>query len=411
MKDPEFLKRLREAFAIEAAEHVQEITAGLIELEKASDPARRKELVETIFRDAHSLKGAAGAVDHTHIQSVCQALESVFSSWKKKSCDVSADGFDVLNRAVDFVVTLLRGSEPGDHSADAHAVAAMVAQIAAVGSGAPSDAGKRPTAAAVPVVPAQPAVPQGKERSASGAGPAAAAAATPPVPAGGEAALPVEMPSPHIADTVRIPMAKMDALLRQAEEMISAKLAAHQHLMELREIGDRLAEWHKEWAKVRDLTRGDLASQSAASQKKVGEFLHWNQDHIRTMEKQLAALERTAAHDERSVAALVDRLLDDAKRLVMLPFATLLDLFPKMVRDISRDLGKQVDLLVHGREVEIDKRILQEMKDPLIHLVRNSIDHGIETAAIRATRGKPPVGTISIVVVAARRQQGGDRRG
>ena len=63
MKDPGFQKRLREAFAIEAAEHVQEITSGLIELEKTSEPARRKALIETIFRDAHSLKGAAGAVE------------------------------------------------------------------------------------------------------------------------------------------------------------------------------------------------------------------------------------------------------------------------------------------------------------------------------------------------------------
>jgi len=82
----------------------------------------------------------------------------------------------------------------------------------------------------------------------------------------------------------------------------------------------------------------------------------------------------------------------------MLPFGTLLDLFPKMVRDISRDLGKQVDLLVQGREVEIDKRILQEIKDPLIHLVRNSIDHGIETGEVRAARGKPPFGSISIAI-------------
>ena len=402
MKDPEFLKRLREAFAIEAAEHVQAITAGLIELEKASDPARRKELVETIFRDAHSLKGAAGAVDHTHIQTVCQALEGIFASWKKTPQEVSAESFDVLNRAVDLVVKLLHVSDTGDNAVDAQTVSAMLVQIGTVGTGAPAGAGRMPAPAAA-AVPVQPVRPPEKVRIETVPVPLSTAAGT-PSPSAGEPGVPAsaasspEAAGPQISDTVRIPMAKMDALLRQAEEMVSAKLAMHQHVLELHEIGERLAEWHKEWTKVRDLARSDIGHQSEASQKKLGEFLHWNQEHIRTMEKQFAALARTAARDERSVATLVDQLLDDAKRLAMLPFGTLLDLFPKMARDISRDLGRQVDLLIQGREVEIDKRILQEIKDPLIHLVRNSIDHGIESSEVRATRGKPPFGNISIAI-------------
>jgi two-component system chemotaxis sensor kinase CheA len=82
----------------------------------------------------------------------------------------------------------------------------------------------------------------------------------------------------------------------------------------------------------------------------------------------------------------------------MLPFATLLDLFPKLVRDLSRAQSKEVTLSLRGREVEIDKRILQEMKDPLIHLVRNSIDHGIEKPAARAAAHKPASGTLTLAV-------------
>lgn len=397
MKDPGFQKRLREAFAIEAAEHVQEITAGLIELEKTSDPARRKALVEAVFRDAHSLKGAAGAVEHTQIQSVCQALEGVFAMWKRTDPEVSAEAFDVLNRAVDLVGKLLQAPDAGGNAADAQAVPAMVAKINALGTHAPSF---RESSHAAP----QPVVLEENARTGREAGPVSAASATPtPPPADAPAspegaAAPPEAAGPQISDTVRIPMGKMDALLRQAEEMVTVKLAAHQRVLEVKEFGERLTEWHKEWAKVRDLTRSDIGRHSEASRKKVADFLHWNQEHIRTMEKQIAALAKTAARDERSVATLVDQLLDDAKRLVMLPFGTLLDLFPKMVRDLSRDLGKQVDILVQGREVEIDKRILQEIKDPLIHLVRNSIDHGIETGAVRVARGKPPFGTVSILV-------------
>src|SRR5205085_2363685 len=122
------------------------------------------------------------------------------------------------------------------------------------------------------------------------------------------------------------------------------------------------------------------------------------QNYIHSVEKRVTALAGSAAHDERSTATLIDDLLDDAKRLVMLPFATLLDLFPKLVRDLSRAEGKEADLIVRGRDVDIDKRILQEMKDPLVHLVRNATDHGIQKPAARAAANKPARGTLTLAV-------------
>jgi two-component system chemotaxis sensor kinase CheA len=95
---------------------------------------------------------------------------------------------------------------------------------------------------------------------------------------------------------------------------------------------------------------------------------------------------------------MVDRVLEDAKKLLMLPFSTLFSLFPKLVRDLSREQGKEVELVVGGTEVEVDKRILEEIKDPLIHLLRNCVDHGIETPLARAEAGKPSRGTITLGV-------------
>jgi two-component system chemotaxis sensor kinase CheA len=82
----------------------------------------------------------------------------------------------------------------------------------------------------------------------------------------------------------------------------------------------------------------------------------------------------------------------------MLPFSTLLEIFPKMIRDLSRDQGKEVELVIMGSEVEIDKRILEEMKDPLIHLLRNCIDHGIEKPEERIKNKKQPRGIITIAI-------------
>jgi two-component system chemotaxis sensor kinase CheA len=82
----------------------------------------------------------------------------------------------------------------------------------------------------------------------------------------------------------------------------------------------------------------------------------------------------------------------------MQPFGSLLDIFPKVVRDLSRSQGKEVQLVLQGGEVEIDRRILEEMKDPLLHLVRNAIDHGLETADQRERQGKLRQSTVSITV-------------
>jgi two-component system chemotaxis sensor kinase CheA len=128
------------------------------------------------------------------------------------------------------------------------------------------------------------------------------------------------------------------------------------------------------------------------------EFFDWSRDYLRALENKVATLGRTAERDHLVVSKLVDDLLDDSKKLLMLPLATLGALFPKLVRDLCRDQGKEADLIVRGEEFEIDKRILEEMKDPLIHLLRNCIDHGIETPAERRHLGKPPRATITLAV-------------
>ncbi len=199
-----------------------------------------------------------------------------------------------------------------------------------------------------------------------------------------------------VAETVRIPMAKMDSLLLQAEEILAVKLAANQHVADLQELRRSMGAWQKDLAKVlgedgplpaeHEQTGGPLAEQ----------FLEWNHAYMRALDAKVAALAKTAETERHGVGLMVDNLLDAAKRLVMLPFGTLLEIFPKIVRDLSRTQGKEVELSIRGSEIEIDKRILEEMKDPLIHLVRNVIDHGIEKPDARTP--KPRCGALTIAV-------------
>jgi len=105
------------------------------------------------------------------------------------------------------------------------------------------------------------------------------------------------------------------------------------------------------------------------------------------------------------LGGMVDNLLEDMKEVLMLPFSTLLKMIPKVVRDLSRDQEKEVELVTRGSTTEVDRRILEEMKDPLIHLLRNCIDHGIEKPEERIKKNKRSTGTITVTVS----QQGGNK--
>lgn len=119
---------------------------------------------------------------------------------------------------------------------------------------------------------------------------------------------------------------------------------------------------------------------------------------LRSVQQKCTALVKHLESDRRVLDRRVDDLAEDVKRVSMLPFSALLEFFPKLVRDLSRDCGKDVELTIVGGEIETDRRILEEMKDPLIHLVRNCIDHGIERSKRREESGKPPRATIRVAI-------------
>jgi Chemotaxis protein histidine kinase and related kinases len=94
--------------------------------------------------------------------------------------------------------------------------------------------------------------------------------------------------------------------------------------------------------------------------------------------------------DTARLELIAEELGSGIRTLRLLPLSTIFNLFPRAVRDLAKREGKEVELVIEGGEIRVDKRILEEMKDPLMHMIRNAIDHGIETAAEREKLGKPP---------------------
>ncbi|MDZ4255803.1 MAG: response regulator, partial [Sulfuritalea sp.] len=177
-----------------------------------------------------------------------------------------------------------------------------------------------------------------------------------------------------------------------------------------RGLGADVARWRKAWGRTardgRTLRRAQEKHGGAAGDKALPVFdklldaIERDELAAKAFAERLAALERLAEQERRALAGMVDGLQGDMRQALMLPFASLLELLPKLVRDLARDSGKQVELHIEGAALEIDRRILEQMKDPLIHLIRNAIDHGIETAEARRSACKPLAGRIAIGIAA-----------
>ena len=366
-KEEEFLKELISTFRIEAKEHLTALTNYLIELEKAPQESQMG-LIENIFREAHSLKGAARSVNFKEIESLCQAMENVFSLLKRREIKLLPGLFDVLHKAADAVEAILSVDVITQHERSITSE-----HIRNIGSMIKGEAlpEKKPERQPEPV---KESVPVNE-----------------PEPVKEEKAATVDT-GVHVAETVRISTQKLDLLLLQAEELLSPKLSAGQLASEIKDSNSFFKSWNKEWARL----QSSMAPIKNQENSRVLEFLEWNHASMKTLEGKMTGFAKSAESGHRALGTMLDNLLNDMKKVLMLPCSSLFDMFPKLVRDLSREQGKQVELVMEGKEIEIDRRILEEMKDPLIHLFRNSIDHGIEKPEVRVKKNKPEKGMIKL---------------
>lgn len=365
-REAEFQQRIRAAFLVEAREHLQSIASGLLALERKA-PDLDTAALESVFRHTHSLKGAARAASFGRVEHLCQALETILALCRERKLMLDAGHYDLLHQAFDLAGELVASPEG---SADIDARTAQIVQR---------------LTAITPELASQPAL-----------GPMRAK----PASSGTAMAPEVGIATPSVArDThTRVSTLQLDALLRSAEEMLLLKHSGQERSRQFEEVEQEFAAWRKRWTSVqpslRQLRRPAVKADSRPdarpeSATRVLEFVHWSLGHIKALESRVEALARCSAQDRHAVARRVDDLLLQSKSLLMAPLSTLIDWMPKMVRDLARSQGKQAELVIEGDEVQVDRRLIDEMKDPLIHLLRNAVDHGVEIPSERASAGKP----------------------
>jgi len=365
-KEEEFLKRLQAIFRVEAEEHIRGLTSGLIELEKTPKTKKTSELIETIFREAHSLKGAARSVNMKDVESICHILETIFGKLKNEQISFTAAQYDFIHKAIDNISKMV--SSTGTKTPDDYKE--FIIQLQSISEEAQD--GKSVEAKTM-------AVKKQSEETEKIALP------TSNVSIATELA---EEKSSQV-ETVRISTAKLDPLFLQAEQMIQSKIASAQRIAEVKTVNDLIESWKKESRKW----DSHCSPKSGIQLKEIND---WNNEKLNELETKIAAVTHALENDQRSLGRMIDDHLESMKSVLMLPISTIVEGFPKLVRDLARSQGKEVELIVQGNEIEVDKRILEELKDPLIHLIRNCIDHGMEKPDERARLNKLLRGKITL---------------
>ena len=337
---------LRE-FINESGEHLQNIELGVLTLEENPTDA---DTLNSIFRAFHTFKGGSGFLNLLPMKNLAHELESLLDLARNHKLTVNSgiinvilEGGDTLKKFIAEMNQQISGARPrGPIVVPAQALLARVRTFLHGPDSAPAP--KAPTPASAPA-PAAPTVAPAAPVSVTAAAPAPAPASTPAPKAAAaktESAGIKDAPGakPGSNAVVKVDTQKLDSLVDLVGEMVIA-----QSLI----------------AQDRDL--GTLQSQKLA--------------------RNLAQLGR-----------ITNELQRTAMSMRMVPIRATFQKMTRLVRDTAAKIGKQAELVMEGEDTELDRTIVEEISDPLIHMVRNSVDHGIETPDVRVAKGKPAAGTV-----------------
>ncbi|WP_462102240.1 hybrid sensor histidine kinase/response regulator [Campylobacter concisus] len=394
------MKEIMEDFLIEAFELIEQIDHDLVELEANPEDL---ELLNRIFRVAHTVKGSSSFLNFDVLTELTHHMEDVLNKARKGELKITPDIMDVVLESVDMMKGLLESIR--DNGSDAAAgidIKNICVRLTQISEGeAPSAAPEAPAAAPAPepvkepepVAPAEEAAPEVsdaelsklsdseveaeierllKVRKAEDQARRASKGIAPKspeeiAPAASAAPAPAAKPAPsreRDADK-KVPAASSNSAVAQ-EQTIRVEVKRLDHLMNL--IGELVL------GKNRLLKIYDDVEERYEGEKFLEEL--------------------------NQVVSSLSLVTTDIQLAVMktrmLPIAKVFNKFPRMIRDLSRELGKQIDLEISGEETELDKSIVEEIGDPLVHIIRNSCDHGIEDPETRKAMGKPEKGLVQL---------------
>ncbi|TLM98924.1 MAG: chemotaxis protein CheA, partial [Actinobacteria bacterium] len=401
----------KDAFLAESTDYLQQITEGLLALE--AEPADLGP-VEVIFRGAHSLKGMSAAMNYQRTADLTHKMEGLMDRVRKQEILVTRDLINLMLGAIDLVRDLIDDEAGGTSNVDP---AEMIAALEAATHASAEAAEQQSDPAALPA--AASAV-----RSASGDTMLVKVTLEESCVLKAVRAYMVIKRLAHMGDVVETHPSAREIEDEAFDRSFEVVLATTQSVDAVEQAASHVSEV----ASV-EITKVEMAAVPADSADADGQLpvqarraralpklsqtqtVRVSIGHLDTLVDLVgelvilrSRLERIAdGRRDSELAETVDelqRISTDLQYEVMqtrmVPVGNIFNRFPRMVRDLAIDLGKRVEFRMSGLEIELDRTVLDEIGDPLVHLLRNSIDHGIEDDEVRREAGKPATGTVTL---------------
>ncbi|GAB4282875.1 MAG: chemotaxis histidine kinase/response regulator CheAY2 [Coriobacteriia bacterium] len=382
-------------FQEEATDLLQRLNEGVITLE--GDPGNR-ELIEQMLRDAHTLKGSSRMVGLMEISDIAHKLEDIMVRIRDGELAYTMEMSDAFFAALDAIVYLTDNAGKDTSELDLEGLVAQLVEIARQGLAV--EAAEQAGEASL-VADDEPAeASDGVVELTDGEVDAIEAAEREAREAGRESPQRVQREdtlTTRVQHTVRIRTSQVDRLLNLVSEVVISQIKAEQRAREMRRIQARAHEANQLWTRMKSQlaamgTEGGTVAEDAELLDQV----------LGELRKSANATTKDYIEDTARASTVVSDLQEQSMALRMLPVSTVFNTFPRAMRDLARQYKKDVELTIEGGDTELDKKVLEEINDPLIHILRNAVDHGIETAEERVKVGKPAAGTIHL----AARQEG-----
>lgn len=427
-------------FLAEVDEHLQMLDDGLIRLERGeTDP----ELVQAVFRSAHTIKGMSGMIGHQRMTDLTHAMETVLDGVRKNDIQISSQLVNVCLDAVDHL-RLLRDEVSSSQMCDVDVVGLVsslkgmiekeepvsTAQTEAVPKDQKQELENTDTGLKNGIIHVQATIDVKSMASAARAFQLMMALQD----MGDIQAMTPSQAQIETATAVRDFSAVV--VTSQSFEQVSTALAKISGIEEILVNGRQILSGGKVVSKQEQpsaVERGEQSDKNNASGERrsnnpfgrrstdmtirmnvdrldnlvnlVGELIT-DRNHLKQIHSRLTRINSNydmIAETITHLGRITDELQEEVMHIRMLPIASVFGKFPRMIHDMSLKVGKQIDIVLRGEKTEMDRSMLEEINDPLIHLVRNSVDHGIESSAERIAAGKPERGKVTLT---ARHEQG-----
>lgn len=356
-------------FIEEARERLQKLNAGILTLETAPGDV---EVIKEVMREAHTLKGSSKMMGLDNINQVAHRMEDLMVLIKDGKMSITAGIIDILFESMDAMSNLVeKEAAKDDRVIDIGPICTRL--TAALEGKVEAPAPKRekapkpeefvPAAVATEIIPSDEAPPGATPYS-------------PSSPITTEKQAPAATRKPP-EETVRVGLGKINLMANLSAELVTDTIRATN-------IGEALNNIVRRFSKF------------AKGQPSGNGGTHDGENLLHSVLSDLKAVADDQAAFALHITQVGGELRNHVMGIRMLPVSTVFDTYPRAVRDLARQTGKELEFIIEGGETNLDKRIIEEIGDPLIHLIRNSVDHGIELPDKREAAGKPRKGKVRL---------------